>query len=240
MAGHARRGLHGQVVEDLGTRIMRGEFKPGDIIDPNALAHELDVSRTVVREAIAVLTAKGLISARPRLGTYVTDRASWQLLDDQVMTWRAGDDPDDVLVRELGEVRLVIEPSAARMAAERRTAEQLERIGRALGDLEKTSGAADAHQHVLADLKFHTAVLAASGNELLERLEVLLEPALHARDALAHAHEPRRDYLDHHRAVYQAIEAGDPDRAQRTMQILVERAAEDTEAILAARRSERR
>jgi DNA-binding FadR family transcriptional regulator len=215
-------------------RIMRGALKPGDTIDPDALLQDFQVSRTVMREAIKVLSAKGLVDARPRLGTYVTERSRWQLLDSDVMNWRSQDNPDPLLVLELGEVRQVIEPAAARMAAVRRTSEQLARIEAALHELESSFDATRVTPHVEADLAFHSAVLAASGNELLERFEVVLEPALHARDELAFVHETSRDFLTDHRAVFEAIAAQDPERARSTMQHLMDQAASDTEQIIAA------
>lgn len=233
MTTFLRRGLHGRVVNELGMRIMREELKPGDTLDPDALLHDFEVSRTVMREAIKVLSAKGLVDARPRLGTYVTDRSRWQLLDSDVMNWRSQDVPDPLLVLELGEVRQVIEPAAAQMAAVRRSDDQLARIENALIELESTFDEIRVASHVDADLAFHSAVLAASGNELLERFEVVLEPAMHARDALAYAHETTREFLVDHRAVFQAIADRDPQRARSTMQRLMDQAASDTEAIIA-------
>lgn len=231
------RGLHGQVVHELGMRIMRGELPPGTLIDPDGLAREMDVSRTVIREALKVLTAKGLIDARPRVGTTITDRSHWQLLDTEVMSWRATDRPDPRLVVELDEVRLVIEPAAAHMAAMRRTEKELERIGAAMHALEQSyrSDAPDRPDHAVADLEFHRAILAASGNELLERFEVVLEPALQARDRLAHRHMTNLDFLDDHRHVYEAIVAQDADLARESMVSLMELSASDSAVALGLR-----
>lgn len=232
MTTFSRRGLHGQVVNELGARIMRGDIQPGETIDLDALLHDFEVSRTVIREAIKVLTAKGLVDARTRFGTYVTDRSRWQLLDNDVMVWRSQDRPDPLLVLELGEVRQIIEPAAARMAAVRRSEEQLAVIGTALRDLE-SSFRVEGGSHVEADLRFHRAVLAAAGNELLERFEVVLEPALHARDSLANLHETTTEFLDQHRAVFEAIAAQLPGDARDRMQLLMDQAARDTETFLA-------
>jgi GntR family galactonate operon transcriptional repressor len=226
------RGLHAQVVNLLGERILRGEIQPGEIIDPDELATSLEVSRTVVREAIKVLTAKGLVDARPKHGTFVVERSMWKLLDSDVMAWRTLGDPDPRLVVELGEVRQIIEPSAARMAAERRTAEQLIEIEKSLRELEHTPDS-DRSLSIAADLAFHRAVLAASGNELLERFEVVLEPALYARDKLAFRHHnSSHDFWIEHAAVYDAIVAQDADGAYEAMRVLMDRAARDTAAIL--------
>jgi len=219
------------VVDELGMRIMRGQILPGQTIDPDALLREFDVSRTVMREALKVLSAKGLVDARPRLGTFVTERARWQLLDNDVMNWRSRDEPDAVLVLDLGEVRQIIEPAAARMAAVRRTEPQLGMIAAALESMRAMSGV-DHALLIDADLAFHSAVLAAAGNELLERFEVVLEPALHARDSLAFRNVDDSDFLDEHALVHDAIAARDADRAFATMKALMDTAAEDTEAIL--------
>lgn len=225
------------MVNELGARIMRGELPPGSTLDPELVAREFEVSRTVVREAIKVLAAKGLVGARPRLGTYVTERAHWQLLDADVMAWRATDEPDPRLVIELDEVRLIIEPSAARMAAERRSDEQLERIRAACDLLDRSyaSEEPDRPDHTAADLEFHRAVLAATGNELLEHFEVVLAPALQARDRLAHRHLTTLDFLDGHRSVLDAIAAADPDLAHDRMRALMELSATDSAEALGLR-----
>lgn len=232
MTTFSRRGLHGHVVDVLGRRIMRGELVSGEIIEPDALLSEFQVSRTVIREAIKVLTTKGLVDARPRLGTYVTERERWQLLDSDVMTWRSEGVPDALLVLELSEVRQVLEPAAARLAAVRRSDEQCAEIEAAMSALAATFASTEAASHAAADLVFHRAVLAASGNELLARFEVVLEPALHARNELAFEHETTTEFLDSHRAVVEAIVAQDADRAHAAMTTLMAQSARDSDAIV--------
>lgn len=226
----SRRGIHGQVVNILGERILRGELQPGDTIETTALLAELQVSRTVLREAIKLLSGKGLVDARPRFGTYVTERSRWQLLDSDVMTWRSIEDPDPLLVIELGEVRQIIEPAAARMAAVRRSDVQLQGILDALVMLEN-SKAAGHTEFIEADLAFHRAVLQAAGNELLERFEVILSPAMHARDKLAFGHGDS-DFVAQHDVVFQAIALQDPDAAYAAMKELTNSAWDDTAAVL--------
>lgn len=215
----------------LGVRILTGELKPGDTIDYDTLLSELDVSRTVLREAIKVLSAKGLLDARPRLGTYVTDRSRWQLLDGDVMTWRGGGRPDPVLVRDLEEVRLIFEPAAARLAAARRTDAQLAGIAAAFERMRRDAEGNVAHM-VEADLAFHQAILGAVGNELLEQFEVVLLPALVSRNAMALSHDSGGDYLRLHEEVYLAIGASDPDRAEAAMHQLIVDAADHSAAVL--------
>lgn len=230
----ARRGLHAQVVDHLGSQIVTGELKPGDTIEYETYLDEFDVSRTVLREAIKVLSAKGLLDARPRLGTYVTDRARWQLLDGDVLAWRGGPNPDPVLVRDLEEVRMIFEPAAARLAAARRTEAQLAVIGTAFERMR-----ADAHGQVEnmvdSDIGFHLAILRSVGNELLEQFEVVLQPALASRNAMALSHDSGGDYLRLHEDVYRAIVAGDEDQAHAAMHRLIVDAAHHSAALLARR-----
>src|SRR4051812_31435855 len=125
MTAERPRGLHGQVVHMLGTRILSGEFPPGAILDLPALEGELGISHTVLRESLKVLTAKGLVGARQKRGTFVTEPATWNMLDDDVLRWRAAGQDGAQLFRQLGEVRLIIEPAAAALAAQRAEPEDI-------------------------------------------------------------------------------------------------------------------
>lgn len=231
-AGHpvtfsARRGLHGQVVEDLGRRIGHGDLRPGDFVEIPELESRYGASRTAVREALKVLTAKGLVEARPRFGTYVRPRADWNLLDPDVLLWQDGSAANLSLLRNLDEVRRIIEPQGARLAAQRRLSGDLRDLKTALGQL------ADAEQPAAlaaADLRFHRAVLAASHNQLLERLSFVLLPALRLRDLVAAQSENcDRRSIDLHRAVLLAIQEQSPASAERSMRNLLRQAAKDAE-----------
>lgn len=227
----SRRGLHGQLLQALGQRIVSGELAAGQIITMEQIQTEFQVSRTVVREVLRELTANGLVDARPRYGTFVQERSAWNLLDANVMAWRNASGPDRRLLRELSEVRILVEPGAARLAAEHATAEQLADIRQALLRLE-TSHGATVEASIEADAAFHLGILRASGNELLERFEVLLLPALSVRNAVTLQHSHDRHYLDLHRHVYEALAAGDPDASEASLRALLEEARRDTEADL--------
>jgi GntR family transcriptional regulator, galactonate operon transcriptional repressor len=228
---YSRRGIHGHVVNELGLRITRGEFTPGQVIDPNDLLQSFGVSRTVIREALKVLATKGLVDARPKRGTFITERSRWQLLDGDVMRWRSEGTPDLLLLLELGEVRQAIEPVAARMAALRRNDEQLKVMEESLVVMDAWDGV--THDVIVgADLAFHSGLLKAAGNELLEQFEVILEPALQARDFLTHSHNPDRSFFRRHKAVFDAIAAGDADLAQGTMAEMMTVAVDDAEVAL--------
>lgn len=226
---HSRRGLHGRVVDILGKRVISGELPPGTVIEPDGLVAELQVSRTVVREVIKVLTAKGLLDARPRTGTYVLPRRRWNLLDADVIKWRNSDTPDARLLVELEEVRQIIEPWGARLAAQRRTPEHVAALDDAFQALQ-----ADAEQRSPldsdADVRFHRAVLAAAQNELLERLEGLLEPALRARNELEYQHASHGNaFVESHRRVLECIRHGRAEQAFIAMRDLLREAAADTD-----------
>ncbi len=233
MVTFSRRGLHGRVVDDLGTRIVSEQIPSGAIIDVEALAQELSVSRTVVREAVKVLTAKGLVDARPRIGTYVLTRRDWNLLDADIMRWRQSNSDDGRLMHELEEVRQMFEPAGARLAAERGTAEQIEAIRAGMTLLDQSvDGSLD--EQIAADILFHRSVLEASNNELVARFEVLLEPAMRARDALTLPHDHDKSFLKLHRQVLDCIAARDPDGAAAAMTHLLTSAAADTAQTLLA------
>ena len=226
-----RRGLHGEVVEAIGRRIVAGELPPGTIVDMQQLEKELGVSHTVMRESFKVLSAKQLINARPKVGTYVLPRRYWNLLDADVTRWR----PDKhKLLQDLSEVRAIVEPNYAALAAERADAAQIAEMKRALDDLRTAVGrathdpAAGWDAAVDADVAFHIGICEATGNELAARFESMLLPAVRTRhlETLPRHHAQR--FLDEHAEVLRAIEAGNPDSAREAMTLLLRNAAEDT------------
>jgi DNA-binding FadR family transcriptional regulator len=222
--GYSGRGLHGQTVEVLARRILSGEIAEGETIDVRTLEAEYGVSLTVVREAFRVLAAKGLVDARQKRGTFVRPRESWHLLDPDVIQWQFGGSADHALLDNLAELRGIIEPAAARLAAERREKPDLEALDEALKEMD---AADDPTAAVDADLKFHRALLAATHNELLSRMEVVLAAGLAERDRIVHAIDHTDKPTPAHAAVADAIEAGDPDAAELAMRKLLEKAARD-------------
>lgn len=229
MADIARRGMHGMAVDAIGIRIVKGEFAPGQTLDVEAIEREYDVSRTVLREALRVLAAKGLVSARPKRGTYVLPRAEWSLLDPDLLRWQFAERSDAKFLQNLAEVRYIVEPAGARLAAERRSAEELEAMRETLAMLDDTS--ADPSAVVAADLQFHRALLYAAHNEILQRLELVIETGLLARDLLVHGQGSWAESVSAHRAVLDAVEARDPEGAQRAMLHLLSQSERDVTAL---------
>lgn len=217
---YARRSLHSIVAHDLGSRIVSGQLAPGDILPTEAqLSESLDVSRTALREAIKILSAKGLIESRPKIGTRVKPRKSWNLLDPDVLSWHFPE-PDPAFLYGLFETRLIIEPNTAAMAAERRTDAQLAAIEEAYYGMEKAAPGTEAVY--LTDLDFHQAILDASGNDFMKTLGMLIETALIGTFRLSSG-GPKAHVrsLPDHQAVYQAIADRNPDEARNVMRRLL-------------------
>ncbi|CAL9660543.1 FadR/GntR family transcriptional regulator [Streptomyces sp. enrichment culture] len=234
MTPYARRGVHGQTVEALARRILGGEIAEGATLDLVALQSELDVSLTALRESLKVLAAKGMVDARQKRGTFVRTRADWNLLDADVLRWQFEGgrtaDADRALLADLGEVRAIIEPAAARLAASRRTESDLAILAAAVDAMEE-QGDADASHAVEADLAFHRALLAATHNELLERMEMVIESGLAHRDRIVHSSPHGEDPVPAHRAVLDAVREQDPGSAESAMRALLDQAGRDLDRI---------
>jgi GntR family galactonate operon transcriptional repressor len=222
------RGAHGQIVHLMARRILTGQLAEGHTINVSSLQAELGVSLTAVREALKVLTAKGMVDARQKRGTFVRPRSDWHLLDRDVIRWQfdtpGGEGPDPQLLEELHEVRGIIEPAAARLAAERASQEDLDALDAAL---EAMATAPDPLAAVDADLAFHRTLLGATNNELLTKMEVFMETGLADRDRLVHLAKPSDDPVPSHRKVVEKIRARDPRGAERAMQRLLDKARRD-------------
>lgn len=224
MSENVVRGVHGQIVQLMARRILSGQLAEGHTINPTSLQAELGVSLTAVREALKVLTAKGMVDARQKRGTFVRPRSDWHLLDRDVIRWQFDSDTDPQLLDELHEVRGIIEPAAARLAAERASEADLEALDEAL---EAMASAQDPLAAVEADLAFHRTLLGATNNELLTKMEVFMETGLADRDRLVHLAKPSDDPVPSHRKVVDKIRARDPRGAERAMQRLLDKARKD-------------
>src|SRR5690348_514890 len=136
---YPERSLHGRIVHAIGRRIVRGDLQPGALVPAGG---ELRASRTVVREAVKVLAAKGLVEARPKTGTRVRSRDAWNLLDPDVLAWQqdgAAPASHDAQLRALTEVRAIIEPAAAELAAARAGAQDVAALEQALRQMERSA-----------------------------------------------------------------------------------------------------
>jgi GntR family galactonate operon transcriptional repressor len=221
----ARPRVHRSVVDTLAHRILSGDIAPGEGL-PNTqdLSAELGVSRSALREAIKVLTAKGMLGVRPRTGTRVLPRESWNLMDPELLAW-CGPTMDAEMLGALLECRRLIEPGAAALAAERATSAQVAAIDEACN---RMSAAASLEERVAADLDFHLAVLRASGNLFLVQWAATVSSVLVATfrrsTVAAESMEPASSA---HREIVDAIRLRDPGRADRGMRVVLQVAAAD-------------
>lgn len=225
MTGYQGRGLHGQVVEQMGVRIVGGAYPTGAPLFSEQLEREFDVSKTVVREALKVLAAKGLVESRQKRGTVIRPREDWNLLDGDVLRWQGLEKPNFLFLESLAEVRGIVEPAAARLAAARRDEKDLAELETALADMAAAKRDPDAM--VDADLRFHRALLDAAHNEVLSRMEVILAAGLQVRDRFVHHSQHGSDPMPSHRALLDAVREGDADRAGVTVEALLAQAAAD-------------
>ena len=210
-------GLASQVCREIGRRIVAGLFPEGQFIDDeNKLCERFSVSKSVVREAIKILVSKGLLEVRRGNGTRVRQRASWNLLDDDVLAWHQGAEPKPDFLRKLIDVRLMVEPKAAFWAAGAATNEQINEIRKAHSDMEQ---AESIQEYVVADAKFHRAVLRGANNELLTAMEGVIFSALLSSIKITN-NDPidnRERSLPLHFEILEAIEIHDRESAEFAM-----------------------
>jgi DNA-binding FadR family transcriptional regulator len=223
-----KRNLFTHVVEELGGRIVRGEYYPGATLPNEAeLGQEFGASRSVIREAVKSLAAKGLIESRTRTGISVLTPIHWNLLDPDVLGWRyAAMRPADFF-RELFEIRTMIEPQAAALAAERASKTEIAEIAAAYAAMEAADEPDSAA--IEADLRFHRAVLAAAHNHLVLQMGNLIGVGLIVSYRLSS--DSFTVFLPLHKDVLDAIAARRSDIARRAMARLLS----DTHVFLDAR-----
>ena len=218
-----------RVVEALGQAIVTGTWDAaGAFPIESELCARFGVSRSVVREAVKMLTAKGLLSARPRRGTVVEPEPHWNLLDPDVLRWLLERAPSPALLAEFTQMRLGIEPQAAALAAQavgRGQAEMLPPIRAALARM-RAAGTGD-DDPLASDIAFHVAILHASGNRFLVQLRELVDTALRISIRLTNARKGvSLASVDDHARVLRAIEAADAPAAAAAMRELLGEALE--------------
>src|SRR5262249_8163150 len=212
----------------LGNDIVAGVYPPGSLLpSESSLLERFEVSRPTLREAFRVLGAKGLIMSRRKVGTRVRPKADWNMLDPDVLAWHLQAAPSDDFVTDLFELREIIEPQAAALAAKSRHAETLERITAAYADMDRfKNGSGDL---IGADLRFHQAILEATGNHFIGALGGLIKTALIGSFRLGWqgAAVIQESRLLQHRAVLEAIRNQDEEGARARMADLLRDSAED-------------
>src|SRR5690606_4888694 len=216
------RNLHADVLWVLGLAVVSGEYAEGSILPSDTeLLARFAVSRTVLREALKTLAAKGMIEARARIGTRVLPRQRWNLFDADVLSWHFETGPDLALLRSLSEIRIGVEVESAALAAGRRSDEQAEAL---LAWASRMGEASTPEQFARTDLEFHRTVAEASGNPFMASISALVEMALTAVFTIS---SPIEDTLamaatvSAHGRIAEAIRAGNPDEARLAMKAVI-------------------
>ena len=233
MAGGKRgRPAHVSLARQLGVAIVTGRNEPGSILPGEVdLAERLGVSRSVIRESLRMLAAKGLVESKPKAGTKVRERHAWNMLDPELLGWMFEGAPPVTFVNSLFELRMIVEPAAAKLAAVKRTSRHLGRMGHALEEMALHGLSAEVGQ--AADQSFHAVILEATDNELLVSLSASIAAAVRWTTFFKYrGNKHSRDPLPEHRALFDAIANADADAAREATVVLIKQAKRDTEVAM--------
>lgn len=223
ITGRTTRTSHAHVVNEIGRAIVSGAFAVGEILPSDAeLEARFQVSRTVLREAMKTLAAKGLVVARARIGTRVTEKTQWHLFDADLLTWHFDAGVSEEFLVHVCEIRLAFEPFAAALAAERATPEDVELLMGLAKDIGKPDHTAESL--ALADLRFHLALAEVSKNPFMRSVSSLIEAALVGTFKLSSpAADPVKigEVSDSHRTIVEAIARHDAPAARQAMEQVI-------------------
>ena len=219
------RKLYQYVVEEIGQQIIRGNYGIGDVLPTeDRLSEEMQVSRGVLREAIQVLAQKGLIQTRPRIGSQILPRKKWNLFDPDVLVWRLQIEDKTTFLKDVTEVRMLIESEAAKQAARRATESEINDIKTVLDQLEKMlsdQSHYDYDAYLALDIRFHTMILEASHNDLLAQIGRTIRDAVHqARQIDTSDMDIQKESWPYHAAISKSIEKKDPEAAYDASQAM--------------------
>ena len=225
------KSQHGRIVRELGLRILAGELAPGDRLPAEAtLSEKYEVSRPVLREAVRVLAAKGLVLSRQRAGAIVRPRSEWHLLDPDVLYWMIQTRPAHEFLHTLMDMRRVFEPGAAALAARAASDEQLAGIAQAY---EAMAAASDVDALLEPDLAFHRRIAEATGNDLMAYIGTMLSLALRESIKLS-SRLPNTHALSlpRHKAILTALQARDAAAAHQATVLQLDATQLDLSAVI--------
>jgi DNA-binding FadR family transcriptional regulator len=230
------KNVHGNTVDHLGEAIVAGRYAAGASIPPEPiLGEQLGVSRTVVREAVKSLIAKGLVTTGPKVGTRVLSEEQWNWFDPDVIAWQAKAGLTPEFLRDLMDLRRVVEPAALRLAAQRATPEDIAKVAVALEGMKR--GLKEGGDYIKYDLQFHQGLLQACRNRMLIQMSKALGALLRTGFELtARKKGGPANSIPLHQAVLDAVIARDPVKAEKAILVLIDGAHQDIEEILASRR----
>ncbi len=220
--------LHAQVLDRLGLAIAGGEVAAGTVAYIDDLAERYAVSRSVIREALRVLSSMGMVASRRRIGTVVLPAHDWNVYDPQVIRWRLASSTRLAQLRSITELRGAVEPAAARLAAERATPTEASELVGLAARMWAAGQGDDEAEFLTLDIEFHRLVLASSGNEMFLKLHELVAEVLTGRHQHGlMPHHPDAQALSLHAEVAQAVQHRDGERARTAMASIMEQAMEE-------------
>lgn len=230
------KNVHGNTVDHLGEAIVAGRYAAGSSIPPEPLlCEELGVSRTVVREAVKSLVAKGLLTTGPKVGTRVQPEDQWNWFDADVIVWQTKAGLSVDFLQDLQDLRRVVEPAAVRLAASRATAQDIAEMEDAYAGMKRAIEFGG--DYITPDLRFHQGLIRSSHNRMLVQMSRALGALLRTSFEIS---TTRKDgpatSLPLHRAVLDAVIARDPARAEQAILVLIDGARKDIDQVLATRK----
>ena len=233
----SNKNSHGRTLDLLGEAIVGGRYPAGGPMPAEpVLCEQLGVSRTVVREAVKSLVAKGLVVTGPKVGTRVLTQDKWNWFDPDVITWQASCGLTHEFVRDLHDLRRAVEPAAARLAARRISPRHIEEMEAAYAGMKEAIE--NGGDYVTFDLRFHHAILNAADNRMIVQMNKVLHALLRTSFEIStsKANGPALS-LPLHRAVLDALIARDPAAAEAAVAFLIDSAREDIDEVLGSRSS---
>jgi DNA-binding FadR family transcriptional regulator len=224
------RNINAQLVDTIGRRILSGHYQVGEKLPiESELCEEFGVSRPIVREAVKMLMAKGLLNSRPRVGTLVTERKNWNMLDPHVLNWIIHSLPEHQFLDMLFEVRSAIEPTASALAAKNATEQDRSALVQAYVDMAAAKSPAELAE---PDIRFHQAIMDATDNAMLSYIGYTLHEALSFSIKLTSRHPDTHELsLPRHKAVLDAICEGDEKAARIATEVLLHESRKDFDSI---------
>ncbi len=230
------KNVHGNTVDHLGEAIVAGRYAAGGSIPPEpVLCEELGVSRTVIREAVKSLVAKGLLTTGPKVGTREQAEEQWNWFDADVIVWQTKAGLSVDFLQDLQDLRRVVEPAAVRLAASRATAQDIADMEEAYAGMKRAIDFGG--DYITPDLRFHQGLIRSSHNRMLVQMSRALGALLRTSFEIS---TTRKDgpssSLPLHRAVLDAVIAREPARAEQAILVLIDGARKDIDLVLATRK----
>lgn len=226
-----RERLHDQMIRQIALGIIRGDIGQGELSTEGDLCRHFQVSRTILREAVKVLAAKGLIELRPKTGMHVRPRSEWNLVDPDLLRWLCEAGVDELFVRDLCEVRMIVEPAAAELAAVRAEKDEIEALLKWYHLIEVNTDNEEARLD--ADRNYHSTIFAACHNVFLAQMNATVGVAIRATQQIGvHLPDVMAESVLVHKEVADAIARHDSQAARSAMLRLVQQSKGHIDRVL--------